>query len=508
MKNTSDFKFDFMAGFSVALVALPLSIGIALASGAPASAGLIAAIIGGLLGSWMGGSHVTINGPAAGLIVIVLEAVNKLGFKGMLGAAIVAGALQIAFGLMKLARKGLAFPVSVIHGMMASIGLIIIAKQFHLMVGHVPVNKNPLMLIAEIPMAFTSFDKSVFIIGAASLALLIMWNQLTWAPAKKVPGPLLAVIVGAGLASFLGMDSSKLLSIPADVKSWVIFPEFTSFSTFDFWKSAITLALVGTLETTLSAAAVDKIDPQKRKSDLDRDLISKGICNILSASLGGLPMIAEIVRSSANVSFGAKTWKSNFFHGALILVAVLALPSVLSYIPIAALAAILVMIGYRLGSPKHFHHALKIGKDNLTGFLVTLLVTLSVDLLMGIFLGALAQFAVEIYLGLKLRHSLKASYTVEKQITGGNLMKVDSALTFSNFLGVKDEILRLTADKKEFKLDLTHSPYVDHSVMDQINDLKEYFQNVGIPFQVIISPEHYALGVDQLSAVKKKLAAA
>lgn len=508
MKNTNDFKLDFMAGFSVALVALPLSIGIALASGAPASAGLIAAIIGGLLGSWLGGSHVTINGPAAGLIVIVLEAVNKLGFRGMLGAAIVAGALQVVMGLLKFARKGLAFPVSVIHGMMASIGLIIIAKQFHVMVGHFPVNKNPLMLIAEIPMAFTSFDTSVFIVGAFSLILLYGWSKITWAPAKKVPGPLVAVIAGAGLAALIGMDSAKLLNVPSDMKSWVIFPDFGAVSSFDFWKSAITLALVGTLETTLSAAAVDKIDPEKRKTDLDRDLVSKGICNMLSAAIGGLPMIAEIVRSSANVSYGAKSWRANFFHGALILIAVFALPSVLKFIPLAALAAILVMIGGRLGSPKHFHHAFKVGKDNLTGFLVTLLVTLSVDLLMGIFLGALAQFAVEIYLGLKLRHSLKASYSVEKQVNGGNLMKVDSALTFCNFLGVKDEILRLTADRKEFKLDLTHSPYVDHSVMEQIHDLKAYFHTVGIPFQVILSEEHYALGVDHLSAMKKKLAAA
>lgn len=502
MKDSNKLKADLAAGFSVALVALPLSIGIALASGAPASAGLIAAIVGGLLGSWMGGTNVTINGPAAGLIVIVLDAVSNLGFKGMLGAAVVAGAIQVVMGLLKFARKGLAFPVSVIHGMMAAIGVIIIAKQAHIMIGHTPVAKNPIMLLAELPMSFGNIRGSVFLVGVLTLCLLIGWNKIQNQVIKKVPGPLVAVIFSAGLASYLGLTGQSLLQVPADIRNWIIFPDFTAISEFAFWKSAMTLAIVGALETTLSAAAVDKIDPEKRKSNLDRDLVSKGACNMFSALIGGLPMIAEIVRSSANVTYGAKSWKANFSHGFIILMAVLIMPKALSFIPLSALAAILVMIGWRLGSPAHFHHAMKIGKDNLIGFAVTLIVTLAVDLLVGIFCGAVAQFAIEIFLGLKLKHTLKASYEMKSHPETTELI-VYSSLAFSNFLTLKEEIIKNAQFRKEFKLDLTMCEYIDHSVMEQIEDLKEYFHNIKTPLTVNISTQHYSLGQDLLSARKK-----
>lgn len=497
MEN-NNLKADFAAGFSVALVALPLSIGIALASGAPASAGLIAAIIGGILGSWTGGSKVTINGPAAGLIVIVLDAINSLGFSGFLAAAVVAGALQVVMGLFKFARKGSAFPASVIHGMMAAIGIIIIAKQTHIMIGHTPVAKNPIMLLAEIPMSFSNFKTSVFFTGVLTLALLIGWNKISNPVIKKVPGPLIAVIFGAFLAHYFGLGGTDLLKVPSELSKWFLFPDFSVMTSTAGWMSAITLCLVGTLETTLSAAAVDKIDPLKRKTDLDRDLISKGICNMLSSAIGGLPMIAEIVRSSANVSFGAKTWKANFFHGAIIMLAVLILPTALSYIPLAALAAILCMVGWRLGNPVHLHHALKVGFDNLVGFAVTLFVTLGVDLLAGIFFGALAQFAVEMFLGLKLKHAIKPSYKIES----GNLT-VESALTFSNFLVVKDVITKHLDQNKDVHLDLTMSGYVDHSVMEQIHELKKLFQEKNIELSVTFSGQHRAIGENELSAIKK-----
>lgn len=500
--NDSSLKLDFTAGFSVALVALPLSIGIALASGAPASAGLIAAIIGGLLGSWMGGTNVTINGPAAGLIVIVLDAVSGLGFKGMLGAAVVAGGIQIIMGLLKFARKGLAFPVSVIHGMMAAIGVIIIAKQTHIMIGHIPVAKNPLMLLAELPLSFGNIQLTVFAVGILTLCLLIFWNKITNPTIKKIPGPLVAVIFSAGLASYLGINSSALLQVPADIRSWIIVPDFSAVNSFPFWKSALTLAVVGALETTLSAAAIDKIDPKKRKSNLDRDLISKGICNTLSAAIGGLPMIAEIVRSSANVTYGAKTWRANFSHGFIILLAVLVLPKALSLIPLSALATILVMIGWRLGSPTHFRHAMKVGKDNLLGFTVTLVMTLAVDLLVGIFCGAVAQFAIEIYLGLKLKHSLKASYEIRTTPEMTEII-VHSSLAFSNFTGLKDAILKNAQIRKKINLDLTMCDYIDHSVMEQIEEIKEHFKFIKTPLTVNISAQQHSLGKDLLSARKK-----
>ncbi len=214
----------------------------------------------------------------------------------MFAAGVVSGALQVLFGALKLGRKGTAFPASVIHGMMAAIGIIIIAKQSHLLIGHTPTAKNPLMLLAELPMSFGNFDHTVALVGGLTLALLIVWNTVNIPLFKKVPGPLVAVIFGAIMAKVVGLEGKALLNVPADVRSWILFPDFSVMSTYAGWKATITLCLVGSLETVLSAAAVDKIDPLKRKANLDRDLLSKGVCNMASAAIGGLPMIAEIVR--------------------------------------------------------------------------------------------------------------------------------------------------------------------------------------------------------------------
>lgn len=505
-------KDDLSAGFSVALVALPLSIGIALASGAPASSGLIAAIVGGLIGSWLGGGRVNINGPAAGLIVIVLDAAIEIGngdaaagFRGMLAATVAAGAIQIVFGLCKLGRKGLAFPSSVIHGMMAAIGLIIIAKQAHMLMGHVPQAKNPLMLYAELPETLwhNGFTPNVFIIGGICLVFLFVWNNLDWPFTKRVPGPLLTVIIGSILVLAYPVDDKSLLRVPADVSSWIVFPDFSALKTFAGWKATISICLVASLESVLSAAAVDKIDPLRRKSDLDRDLLSKGVTNMISAGIGGLPMIAEIVRSSANVSYGAKTWKSNFIHGLMILIAVLVLPNALNLIPIASLAAILIVIGSRLGNPKHILHAKEIGLDNLVGFLVTLFVTLGFDLLMGIFLGVLAQFLTEFYMGLDVRHALKAVFNKD-QYNDQTHFKFQSSVTFSNFVMVREDIAVCMIEKKHVRLDFNDAHYIDHSVLEQLEDLERTFEAQGLKLQVIFADNHKSVGHHVLSARQKK----
>lgn len=499
--NSQSLKLDLNAGLSVALVALPLSIGIALASGAPASSGLIAAMIGGLIGSWMGGAHVTVNGPAAGLIVIVLEAISSLGFKGMLASAVAASLLQMVMGAMKFGKRGTAFPSSVIHGMMAAIGIIIIAKQTHILIGHVPVAKNPIMLLLEIPVSFSNFQPLVFIVGTITLLSLILWNKITHPLIKKFPAPLFGVILGSILAQQLNLGGSSLLNISSRYEEWIFFPDFNVLRTIIGWKTAITLALVGSLETILSASAIDKIDPLRRKSDLDRDLISKGFCNFLSSMVGGIPMIAEIVRSSANISFGAQTWRANFFHGLIIFLAVLMLPDFLNLIPLTSLAAILVLVGWRLGNPKHLKHAFQIGKDNVIGFCVTMVITLAVDLLAGIICGAFAQYAVEVFLGLKIKDSFKPQY---KHISTADChtFTVESALIFSNFLYLKSKIEKTFVEKKNINLDLTRCEYIDHTVMEQIDELKSIIQNQGIKLRVDLS-NHHSLGMYHHSSQKK-----
>lgn len=510
--NLDSLRPDISAGFSVALVALPLSIGIALASGAPASAGLIAAIIGGLIGSFLGGTTLTINGPAAGLIVIVLDAIMEIGggdlqhgFRGMLAAAIVAGGIQVIFGALKLGSKSSIFPTSVIHGMMAAIGLIILAKQVHVLMGYAPVAKNPVMLYAEIPHALMNMQPLVFLVGMASLGILILMTKMKAAWTKIVPAPLLAVIAGSIIALLIGIPDKALLTIPSNVSAWIITPDFSVLSTFAGWKAAITLALVASLETVLSAAAVDKIDPLKRKSDLDRDLLSKGICNMASAAIGGLPMIAEIVRSSANISYGAKSKFSNFFHGLFILLAVLLLPRALAYIPLAALAAVLIMVGSRLGNPTHLLHAKKVGIDNLIGFTVTLIMTLAVDLLVGIFLGFLAQFIVEMILGLRFSESLKPSY-LEMKNESNIMIEVHSSLTFSNFLSLKQRLQHLSDGGKNVSLNVERCPYIDNSVVEQVEELKESFSRKNLSLEMILSDHHRPLGNDRFSAVRRGVA--
>jgi MFS superfamily sulfate permease-like transporter len=500
---------DAIAGFSVALVALPLSIGIALASGAPASAGLIAAIVGGVIGSWLGGASLTINGPAAGLIVIVLEAIqslgqgnNELGFRYMLAATVVAGAMQVVFGALKLARKGLMCPSSVIHGMMAAIGLIILAKQLHVMLGYAPVAKNPVMLFAELPLAIRNMQPLIFAVGALSLATLYLWPKVPLEFAKKVPAPLVSVVLGVVLAVIFGFSGKMLLQVPADVTSWLIFPDFSIMQTWDGWRVALTLAMVASLETTLSAAAVDKLDPKHRRSNLDRDLLSKGVCNMLSAMLGGLPMIAEIVRSSANVSYGATSWRANFSHGLCLLAAVLLLPAALGLLPLASLAAILVMVGSRLGSPAHFAHAKKVGWDHLTGFLVTMVLTLAVDLLVGIFAGIVAQYAVEVFMGLRLKHTFVARYR-ETENHGVHHFTVKSALMFSNFETLKLKLLHVIHQQQTVFLELESCTYVDSNVMEQLLDLQSLARERGVEFKIHYSGAHATLGTETNSAIRK-----
>ncbi|MBL7664124.1 MAG: SulP family inorganic anion transporter [Bacteriovoracaceae bacterium] len=511
MKINDDLKCDISAGFSVALIALPLSIGIALASGAPASSGIIAAVIGGMIGSWLGGTRLTINGPAAGLIVIVLDAINNIGqgdsvvgFRGMLAAAVVAGVIQVIFGAVKLGRKSAAFPVSVIHGMMAAIGLIIIAKQIHILIGHTPVAKNPVMLFLEIPDAIMDWHPVILLTGLVSLFIMIFWPKIKFDLIKKIPAPLAVVLIASAFSALLFSEGQNLLTIPGDITSWIIFPDFGALSTYVGWKVVISLALVGSLETSLSAAAVDKLSDGRERSDLDKDLISKGVCNILSASIGGLPMIAEIVRSSANVSYGARSWRSNFIHGFCILVMVLILPSALNLIPLSALAAVLIMVGARLGSPAHFRHALHIGKDNAIGFLVTMVVTVAVDLLVGIFVGAIVQYLVGILLGLKVKNTFKADIIENCHGKTLEVFKIRSALIFSNFLTLRENLTKCMEQGLNVELDLTDCEYIDHSVVDQLAELDKIFKSNAKTLEIKYSLYHEKIGIDDKSAIKKQ----
>lgn len=515
---------DLSAGFVVFLIALPLSIGIALASGAPATSGVIAAAVGGMLGSLTSGGYVTINGPAAGLIVIVLETIQRLGkgdpvigFKFTLAACIIAGVIQVVMGRLKLASLGLVFPSSVVHGMMAAIGAIIIAKQSHVLLGVAPQSKSILGLFAEIPHSLANLNPEIALIGFLSISIMLFWHKIP--KVRVVPAPLVAACLGLGLglifdlehhhtvrvASYIfDVDPKFLLSVPDHIQSAFMLPSFGAVNTFDFWRMVVTICLVASLESTLSAAAVDKLDPLGRSTDLNKDLTSKGLCNILSASVGGLPMIAEIVRSSANVSQKATSQASNFIHGAFVLLFVALFPALLHEIPLASLAAILIVIGWRLTNPSHFKHAYHIGWDHVASFCVTFAVTLATDLLVGIAAGVITETICAKLLGARLRKTFFSTTHELIQSETESVLRLKGSQTFLNLLKLAPELTQASASKKPIRIDCSETTLIDHNVMVRMDSYRRDIEKKGQKCSIEFA-DHKGLSDHQLSTRIRRL---
>ncbi|MGZ3771550.1 MAG: SulP family inorganic anion transporter [Bdellovibrio sp.] len=503
-------KPDLNAGFSLFLIALPLSIGIAMASGAPPSAGIISAIVGGILGSLLGGGHININGPAAGLIVIVLSSIQllghgdpALGFKYTLAAITVAGALQIFFGLLGLARLGLAFPSSVIHGMLTAIGVIILVKQIFVGAGVTPHSKTVFDLILEIPKSLQNINVGISFIALATLIAFLgfqkIQNQTLFRKLRFLPAPVVAVCTGVLLSKYLESHTSLLtnagnylLRVPDNLFAGLARPDFSIISSYDSIKMIITLTLVASLESTLSSFAVDKLDPLKRSSNLNRDLWSKGVCNIICGFFGGLPIITEIVRSSANISSGAKSIFANFFHGIFILAFIVCCPWMLNEIPLSSLAALLVVVGWRLAHPSNFKHAFEIGPDHTVAFMATLITTLAVDLLAGIVVGLIVELTFALIMGVKVKNLFKANIQTVRS-DDKVIIKSHSPLLFSNSLTLRNQVSEFANTSKNITVDLTKSDFIDHTVMDCIDSMQNSFQEFGGEFKVITSPRHRTL---------------
>ncbi len=527
LRIKDDLIKDLQAGFSLFLIALPLSIGIALASGAPASAGLIAAIVGGVLGSFLGGGHININGPAAGLIVIMLSAVQllgqgniELGFQLTLATIVVAGFLQVIMGLLGWARIGFIFPSSVIHGMLTSIGLIIIIKQIYVALGIPSQSQSTIEQLINLPQNISLFQPGITLISLISLSTLLLAGQLKkfdrFSFLAWIPAPVLAVF--AGLASVyifqlrsiqpvslgpwaINIDSQSLLNIPHTFLGTFTIPDFSQILTFPSVKVIITLALVASLESTLSASAIDKLDPLKRRTNLDRDLWSKGICNILSGLLGGLPIISEIVRSSANIASGARTVFSNFFHGLFIFIFVVLFPSFLNEIPLASLAILLIVVGWRLSHPSQFKQAFKIGPDHILGFISTLLVTLTFDLLVGILTGLIVELSIALFMGLKIKNLFRATLKIQSD-DKHTTIQIESPLVFSNSLPLRTHILNTFQQSKNLTVNLRQSCFIDHTLMDQLQSLKALFEDHGLSLQILTSPHHQSFSNHALASRK------
>lgn len=483
-----NFSSDFMSGFFIFLLALPLSLGISKASEFPAIMGLITAMIGGVVVSWIAGSRLTIKGPAAGLIVIVAGAVAEfgkgdalLGWKLALGAIFVASIIQILFGLIRLGSLVDFFPLSAIHGMLAAIGIIIISKQAHQIFGVTPkdslghVLSEPIDLIRAIPKSMILADHNSLIIGVVSLLIVFLWPLVKHPILKKVPSPILVLGVAIPLSKGIHLDPKYLIHFGDDLihtlKINIQFGGMTETGTFI--KYVLMFALVGSLESLLTVKAVDAMDPFRRKSNANKDLIAVGIGNMISSILGGLPMISEVARSSANVNNGAKTRFANFWHGALMLLFLLFDLEFSDLIPQGALAALLIGVGVKLASPKEFGRMAKIGPEQLAVFITTIVVTLLTDLLLGIFAGIVIKIILQTILGAPLKSAFKLDYEQR-----GNVLYVKKAAVFSNWLKLNKIIARFN-QKDIYKLDFSQCRIIDHTVQENLHHLIREFENSG-----------------------------
>jgi MFS superfamily sulfate permease-like transporter len=479
---------DWKSGIAVFLVALPLCLGIALASGAPLMAGLVAGIIGGMLVSLLSGSELSVSGPAAGLTIIVSNAIHELGsFAGFLIAVILAGVIQIILGIIKMGKIGGFFPSSVIRGMLVAIGIVIILKQIPHAFGDDLdfIGEFEFSQIADGQNTFTELMASLrdikfgaLIISGLGLLILFLWtavaNKLRWMQA--LPASLIVVLFGVILNLFfaeyapqwyLGNSAEHMVSLPKfntmnEAISGLVLPDWSFFTKPNVYSIAFTLAIVASLESLLSLEATEALDPQKRIASADRELIAQGIGNISSGLLGGLPITSVIVRSSTNIYAGGKTRMSGFVHGVLLLLAVLALPKYLNKIPLACLASILLYTGYKLAHPKEFKKVLSEGWKQWVPFLITIAVVVGVDLLWGIFIGTVIGLIFVIITNYS---------SVFSVFENGNevLIKFQKDVTFLHKMAVK-EALRKIPQGSDVYIDVSKVHFMDHDISQLIEE--------------------------------------
>jgi MFS superfamily sulfate permease-like transporter len=500
-----NWKADLTSGFLVFLIALPLCLGISMASGFPPVAGIFTAIIGGLIVTFLGGSQLTIKGPAAGLIIIALGAVNELGqgdamlgYRLTLAVIVVAGLLQIIFGWIKSGILADFFPSAAVHGMLAAIGIIIIAKQLFTMIGVKPEANETLELFAELPHAFKEINPDIAIIGGISLLIMFLFPLFKNKYLKKLPAPLIVILVAIPLGIYFDLEHEHkylfldgheytlgpkfLVTLPENLLSAITFPDFSQVYSMVSLKYIIMFALVGSLESLLSSKAIDGLDPYKRKANMNKDLVGVGIGNTLAGMIGGLPMISEIVRSSANINNGGKTAWSNFFHGAFLLVFVVFFPLLIHQIPLAALAAMLVYTGFKLAAPKEFYHTYKIGTEQLVIFLVTIIFTLATDLLIGIALGILTKIIIHVSNGLPIKYIFKPLFTVfEDREKEEFTVDVFHSAVFSNYIKLKKSLDALPKGKT-INVDFSNANLVDHTVMENLHHYQHDYEHSGGKF--------------------------
>ncbi|WP_367605783.1 SulP family inorganic anion transporter [Legionella sp. W05-934-2] len=497
---------DLIAGFSVFLLALPLCLGIALASHFPPSAGIISAILGGVLTFFLGGSPLTIKGPAAGLIVIALGAVLELGhgnfqlgYERALACGFFAAIIQIIIAYNKKATFAEIMPPSVIHGMLAGIGIIIVVKQFYVLTGTHPISTSLIQLIMNAPMAIIKENPIIFAIGLIALFIAIFWSKIKYL--NNIPSTIVVIITVIPLSLLYDISHEHiyrfggteynlgpgyLVHLPLNFLEAIQFPDFSVVFSFSSIKYTIMFALVGSIESLLTVCAVDTLSKVKKPSDLNKDLMSVGVGNLACTLLGGLPMIAEIVRSKANIDYGAQSNKANLFHGIFMLIAVLALAPVINLIPLSALAALLIFVGFKLASPRTFIHVYRIGLDQIVLFSTTLIITLVEDLLTGVIAGLILKLIFHKLRGYKFKDLFNPFISVSIQEDRA-FVTVNGPLTFVAYTKLKNLIMHELDEHHTVILNLAKTHFIDHTLVQKLNDLEH---EIGASLFIVLGKEH------------------
>ncbi len=504
---------DLPAGLVVFLVAVPLCLGIALASGAPLFSGIIAGMVGGIIVASISGSNIGVSGPAAGLAVIVYDAIRQLGtnadgdfnmeigFPVFLSAVVLGGVIQVGLAIARAGIIGYFFPNSVIKGMLSAIGIIIILKQIPHALGHDVIAEgfdgfnqaDGENTFSELWVAMGDINPAAVIITVVSMAILILWEQGFMKKIKLfqlIQGPLVVVVTGILLGNvFAGMEAynleaDEMVAIPSassagGFTNLFTTPDFSRIFSWELIVMAFTIAIVASLETLLCVEATDKLDPDKNVTPTNRELVAQGAGNIVSGLIGGLPITQVIVRSSANIQSGGKTKMSAIFHGLLILVSVLLLPDIMNMIPLSSLAAILFLVGYKLAKPALFKEMYSKGKQQFLPFIITILSIVFTDLLMGIGIG----LAVGIFMILFKNYSTPFSFSTEKEGDDEVVIKLSENVTFLNKAAISQALYTIP-DGSKVLIDVNQSAYIHPDVIDIIEDYKTHASKTGIHVRI------------------------
>lgn len=504
---------NLFSGLVVSLIALPLSLGLAMACDAPPIAGVITSIVGGVIVAVFGGSFVTISGPGKGLVGVVLVAVSTLGLTSTYAAIICSGVLLLILGFLRLGKLADYFPSSAIQGVLAAIGLIILGKQFHIMLGNKILKDNTVDYLIAIPetiiTAFQLSDsgqKNAAIAGVLSLIIMVFYSKIRNKYLQLIPAPMWVVICSISFSYYCEF----ILKIPNPISPKYMMPNIPSLSevintlpkpnfekiyTLEFLGSVVALTLIASIESLLSIKAVDKLDPKKRRSNVNKDIKALGLSTVVSGFLGGLNVVTVIAPSSVNISNGGSNRFGNFFHASFLVLFILLFSTELPRIPLSALMAILVYTGYKLAAPEMIKRVFLIGREQIIIFLSTLFVTLKVGLISGILAGLIATFVIHIFVNksitLFIKNIVKPNVLMYKEEGGNYFISVKHFCSFLNFNNLKNK-LSVIPEQNDVIIDFSMCEFVDHSVMENLHDYQELFHKKGGNIEII--------GMDMLDA--------